>query len=118
MRRRGSAEEGPRPCLPAFLSTLLYASHCAKSFTHAVSIQCFIALLHNVDLSSEKQVTPEKLSDDFCVGLVDSCPLPPWGPAGCGCVLKYVFIFCLSVFGGGALHARTSFFFLAQVIPW
>lgn len=40
---------------------------------------------------------------------------PPWGPEGVG--VEVLFIFCLSVFGGGALLAGTVFFFLAHVIP-
>lgn len=34
-----------------------------------------------------------------------------WGPAGRGCLLKYMFIFCLSVFGGGVPLTRTAFSF-------
>lgn len=51
--------------------------------TGLLELLCAVTLT----FSSRKQVPP-KLSDDFCVGCVGSCPLLLWGPAGRGLPLK------------------------------
>lgn len=70
-----------------------------------------MALLCNIDLSSEKQV-PTKLTGNLCVARVGSCPLQSVGTS------PSLYLSCLSAVGGGGLQARTWFFFLTRGLPW
>lgn len=86
------------------LSALSAPSHTSVN-TWLLELLCSVTLT----FSSRKQVPP-KLSDDFCVGCVGSCPLLLWGPAGRGLPLEVcLHLLLLSLSGRGPTHQNAVF---------